>query len=277
MCELLGLNANTRADMRFSFAGLRKRGGDTGNHKDGWGISFYEGRGASSFHDAKASTESELADFIERSPVRSRIIISHIRKANRGKVCMENTHPFKRQLYGCDWVFAHNGQLKGIKKRPLRFYETVGTTDSEHAFCYLMDCIRETFPERPKNPRNLWRLIEYIARKIDDLGVFNFLLSDSKYLYAYCSNHLWWLKRQAPFSEANFIDTENTIDFNQYMHSDDVISIIASAPLTTNENWVKMNAGELLIFKDGQESRLSASLKNDIALELESDKLVING
>ena len=43
MCELLGMSANVPTDICFSFAGLMKRGGETGPHKDGWGIAFFEG------------------------------------------------------------------------------------------------------------------------------------------------------------------------------------------------------------------------------------------
>jgi len=148
MCELLGLNANVPTDICFSFKGLVQRGGKTGPHKDGWGISLYEGRGSRSFHDPRASVASEIAALIQRHSIKSKIIISHIRKANRGKVCLENTHPFSRELWGCSWVFAHNGQLKGIKKRPLTFYQPIGATDSEHAFCWMMGQIREKFPEK---------------------------------------------------------------------------------------------------------------------------------
>ncbi|MGL5672600.1 MAG: class II glutamine amidotransferase, partial [Plesiomonas shigelloides] len=45
MCELLGMSANVPTDICFSFTGLARRGGQTGPHKDGWGITFYEGRG----------------------------------------------------------------------------------------------------------------------------------------------------------------------------------------------------------------------------------------
>ncbi len=262
MCELLGLSANSPADVRFSFSVLKERGGNTGEHKDGWGISIYEGRGSRSFRDPKASIDSDIAHFIEQSPIKSKIIISHIRKANRGKVCLENTHPFVRELYGCDWVFAHNGQLKGIKRKTLRFYHPVGTTDSEYAFCYMMDCIRETFPERPKNPRDLWRLIDYIARKISEHGIFSFLLSDSRFLYTYCGKKMCWLTREYPFGEARFIDTGNTIDFNQYLLKDDVITIIASSPLTDNEQWNIMSKGEFIVFKDGKQQPPCKTNKN---------------
>ena len=48
MCELLGMSANVPTDICFSFTGLVQRGG-TGPHKDGWGITFYEGKGCRTF------------------------------------------------------------------------------------------------------------------------------------------------------------------------------------------------------------------------------------
>lgn len=51
MCELLGMSANVPTDICFSFTGLVQRGGGTGPHKDGWGITFYEGKGCRTFKD----------------------------------------------------------------------------------------------------------------------------------------------------------------------------------------------------------------------------------
>ena len=42
MCQLLGMNANTPTDVCFSFAGLATRADE---HKDGFGIAFFEDRG----------------------------------------------------------------------------------------------------------------------------------------------------------------------------------------------------------------------------------------
>ncbi len=44
MCELLGMSANVPTDICFSFTGLVQRGGGTGPHKDGWGITFTKER-----------------------------------------------------------------------------------------------------------------------------------------------------------------------------------------------------------------------------------------
>jgi len=251
MCELLGLNANVPTDICFSFKGLVQRGGKTGPHKDGWGISLYEGRGSRSFHDPRASVASEIAELIQRHSIKSKIIISHIRQANRGKVCLENTHPFTRELWGCSWVFAHNGQLKGIKKRSLTFYQPIGATDSEHAFCWMMGQIREKFPEKTKNIQALWKTIHALAKDINQLGVFSFLLSDSRYLYAYCTNNMCWITRRHPFGKARLIDTGETIDFREHTTVKDVVTVVASRALTDNEEWTLMGKGEFKIFQNG--------------------------
>ena len=71
MCELLGMSANVPTDIRFSFAGLARRGGETGPHRDGWGIAFYEGRGARCFHDPQPSASSDIAKLLRSYPIKS--------------------------------------------------------------------------------------------------------------------------------------------------------------------------------------------------------------
>src|SRR3546814_415285 len=100
MCELLGMSANTPTDICFSFAGLMRRGGQTGPHQDGWGIAFYDGKGCRTFHDPAPSAESEIARFIRSYSIKSRAVVCHIRRANRGRIALENTHPFTRELWG---------------------------------------------------------------------------------------------------------------------------------------------------------------------------------
>lgn len=252
MCELLGMSANVPTDICFSFSGLLKRGGETGPHRDGWGIAFYEGKGLRTFHDPCASADSEVARFIGHYAIKSTNVISHIRKANRGRVCLENTHPFSRELWGQTWSLAHNGQLKGIKKWPLKFYRPVGTTDSEHAFCWLLGEIRERFPERPRTQAVLWNFIEHKIRAVAQLGVFNLLMCDTQALYAFCSTKLSWLTRKAPFGDAVLLDRDMKVDFAQVTTCNDVVTVIATTPLTSNEQWVVMQRGEFAVFRLGE-------------------------
>jgi glutamine amidotransferase len=252
MCELLGMSANVPTDICFSFSGLLERGGRTGPHADGWGIAFYEGKGVRSFRDPMSSCHSEVARFVKCYPIKSHIVISHIRQANRGRVCLENTHPFFREMWGRYWTFAHNGQLKGIKKWPLGDYLPVGSTDSEYAFCWLLDQIKQRFPHPPQNKKVLWRFINACCDTLSELGVFNLLLSDATYLYAYRTTKLCWITRKAPFGEAKLIDTELALDFAKVTTPDDVVTVIASQPLTHDEVWHPLDKNQLMVFRKGQ-------------------------
>jgi glutamine amidotransferase len=251
MCELLGMSANVPTDICFSFAGLIRRGGQTGPHRDGWGIAFYDGKGCRTFHDPEPSTRSEIAQLLRNYPIKSRIVISHIRRANRGRVALENTHPFTRELWGRIWTFAHNGQLKGIKKRPLDDYRPVGTTDSEHAFCWMLGRLRAQWREPPR-PAVLDRAVGELCREIRGLGVFNLLLSDSRSLYCHCSTRLAWLTRRSPFGHATLIDEDLRVDFARETTPDDVVTVVATRPLTRDETWTELEPGALLVLREGE-------------------------
>lgn len=252
MCELLGMSANVPTDICFSFTGLMQRGGNTGPHRDGWGIAFYEGRGLREFRDPHPSCDSEIARLVRNYPIKSQIVISHIRQANVGAVQLENTHPFTRELWGQYWTFAHNGQTPDVKAYPLTHYRPVGDTDSEHAFCWLMDQLRTRYPERPKDPEGLRKSLKGWCDQLRELGVFNLLLTDSEHLYCYCSTQLHWITRRAPFSEAALSDSDVRVDFKEVTSPNDVVTVVATQPLTTNESWNQMAAGELVVFQEGE-------------------------
>ncbi|HRE32427.1 MAG TPA: class II glutamine amidotransferase, partial [Candidatus Berkiella sp.] len=80
---------------------------------------------------------------------------------------------------------------------------------------------------------------------------FNILMCDSKYLYAHCSTKLAWVTRKAPFGKAKLVDEDLSIDFCHKMLPDDVITILATEPLTDNETWQRAQKGDFLVFKDG--------------------------
>lgn len=252
MCELLGMSANVPTDICFSFAGLMQRGGGTGPHKDGWGIAFYEGKGVRCFHDPNPSVDSRIANLIKEHPIKSHVVVSHIRQANVGKVTLENTHPFQRELWGYTWTFAHNGQLdKALFSKKLSYYQPVGTTDSEFAFCWMLGEIRKQFPERPENLAELSALIQTLAEELRELGVFNMLLSESTALFAFCGSKLSWITRCAPFGEASLTDCDMTVDFMKETTPNDIVTVIATVPLTENERWNTINPGQLVTFVKG--------------------------
>jgi hypothetical protein len=144
VCELLALNANTPTDMGFSFRGLSRRGGASGEHADGWGLACFppdghlDRPGLTLLREEAPAAFSALADQLaERSP-KALVSIAHIRKATRGVVALENCHPFSRSWAEQTWVFAHNGDLQGAIPLGDR-YRPFGSTDSEAAFCWLLE------------------------------------------------------------------------------------------------------------------------------------------
>jgi len=250
MCQLLGMNCNVPTDICFSFEGFARRGGATDEHRDGWGIAFFEGKGCRTFMDVQPSADSVVSDLVKRYPIRSMNVIAHIRKASFGAVQLENTHPFTRELWGENWVFAHNGDLPDYVPELSGCFQPVGTTDSERAFCAMLQQLRETHGKRP-SLEALCSTLREQARRIVRYGTFNFLLSNGEVLIAHCSTELHYLIRQHPFDRARLVDLDVSVDFRQVTSPGDRVAVIATEPLTNNEIWTRIAPGNCLVFRDG--------------------------
>jgi glutamine amidotransferase len=252
MCELLGMECNVPTDIVFSFTGFALRGGKTGPHADGWGLALYDGKFARSFLEPTPACTSVVADFLRGNPIKTLLAVAHVRKKTRGRASLENTHPFKRVLWGRHWVFAHNGTLPRVKDKPLRLEEPIGDTDSEHAFCWMIEQLRAAFPGGyPRNVRRLWRMVAELGGELGAEGKFNFLLADGQHLYARCGTKLCHIVRQAPFGRATLRDAELAIDFSAVTGATDRVAVVATEPLTRDEAWQQGTPGSLWVFRRG--------------------------
>lgn len=257
MCELLGMSANVPTDLCFSFAGLRRRGGGTGPHKDGWGVVFYEGAGIRAFHDPNPSVSSEVADLLERHPIRSTVAICHIRQANVGGVSLANTHPFIRELGGRYWSFAHNGQLhdycweQEANEYPVR-HRPVGDTDSEGVFCALLNRLSTRIEAGMQREALLQTLASLCAERAQR-GVFNVILSNGDWLFSFCSTRLSVITRRAPFRPALLQDSEVCVQLPLKTSPLDVITVVATEPLTLDSAWQALAPGEWRAWASGEE------------------------
>jgi len=70
------------------------------------------------------------------------------------------------------------------------------------------------------------------------------LLSDGRYVMAFCSTNLFWITRRVPFGVAKLLDQDVEIDFQTETTPNDVVTVIATQPLTGNETWQKIMPGE---------------------------------
>ncbi|MCT8089749.1 class II glutamine amidotransferase [Acinetobacter sp. C_4_1] len=255
MCQLLGMNCATPTDVTFSFRGFSQRAGITSDHCDGFGIAFFEDKACRLFVDNQSAVESPIAELIRNYPIKSRNVIAHIRKATQGKINLENSHPFSRELWGRQWIFAHNGDLHDFNPTLSGRFTPVGNTDSERAFCYLLDQLVLKFGYHEPKLDQVFDLLAEVSPKIAEHGTFNFCLSNGQALFTYAITKLHWLVREYPFKPAQLIDLDVEVDFSQVTTPEDRVAVITTEPLTQNETWTAFVPGEMILFQDGRPVR----------------------
>jgi glutamine amidotransferase len=252
MCELLGIASSVPIDIAFSFSGFVLRGGQTGPHADGWGVALYEGAFARTFLDDRPAFLSPLARFLHDNPIETRLAVAHIRKKTRGPTRLANTHPFVRVFERRHLVFCHNGTLPGVYTRRLAAESPLGDTDSEHAFCWLLERLRDTFPRGlPDDTIELANALFILANDLGSEGIFNFLLADGQRLFARCGDRLSHIVRRPPLGRATLVDAELVVNFEEVLHGVGTLAVAATEPLTRDEDWVQATPGTLLAFEDG--------------------------
>ena len=253
------MNSRLPASLTLSFTGFSQRGGGTDHHADGWGIAFFEsedsnpgepGKGVRYFVDRQGASTSPIAQMLRSYPIKSHNVVAHVRKATVGAVTLENCHPFVRELWGRYWVFAHNGDLKDYRPSLHGSFKPVGNTDSELAFCWLLQELSKSHAGVPSVAELTCTLAELVP-KIARHGTFNFLLSNGQALWAHASTHLYYVLRQHPFTEVHLKDDDVRVDLADLNGPDDRLATVVTEPLTTNEPWVAMASGELQVFVDG--------------------------
>lgn len=256
MCELLGITSSAPADVVFSFTGLALRGGQTGPHADGWGLSLYDGHFARTFLEQDPAHSSELARFLRRNPLLTRLAVAHVRKKTRGVASLANTHPFVRVFGGRHLVFAHNGTLPAVKERRLSYESPIGDTDSEYAFCVLLEALREAYGNRlPDDGAELGKTLFELSNELTaDGSMLNFILADGERLYARCGDNLHAIVWQAPHGQSTLVDAEVSVQLSDLLGSEPHASMaaVATSPLTRDESWVKAEPGMLWVFEAGR-------------------------
>jgi glutamine amidotransferase len=146
MCELLAISASAPVDVRLALSRLAAHGGPAGQ-PDGWGIAFAEGNDTHVWRDPHAAAGSPWVECLQKSPIRSKLVVAHIRRATQGGISLANTQPFLRELWGRTHTFAHNGNLAidpSADRGTVSRFQPIGETDSEAAFCAFLDDIART-------------------------------------------------------------------------------------------------------------------------------------
>jgi len=251
MCELLGMSFNLPVDPNISFRGFRYR---SKKNPHGWGLAFYPDESAHVIKEPIKAVESLLSKFLKDYPeVKSKLFIAHVRRGSSGSSIYKNTHPFQRELDGKEYVFAHNGTLQKYGNLETGRFKSIGETDSEYAFCHLLNCIEErgiTHWARED--------FEWLAGKLKEInkyGTFNCILSDCEFLFCYHDkdgyNGLCFIHRKPPYGRIRLLDEDWDINLARKKDPNQTGFIIATRRLT-DEPWESFRFGELIVLKDGR-------------------------
>lgn len=246
----------------MSLEEFSRHGGLSGPHKDGWGIAWYDEREIRLVKESRPAADSACVRFIQETPFTTPFAISHVRKATRGAVALRNCQPFVREMGGAWHAFAHNGDLAGIDAAmPARLdgFRPIGETDSELAFCALLERLRPLWSGKECPRLGVRRkVVEDFAAELRELGPANFLYCDGDALFAHGDRRhhddgtirppgLWRLHRHCPaggdlVSDGLHIEARGV--------EQDVV-VFASVPLT-DEGWLPFSRGEIQTAVCGQ-------------------------
>lgn len=263
MCELLGMSSDRDATLNLSLMKLAEHGGFSGPHKDGWGVAYYEGADIRLIKDAGAAADSDWVRFVGEHDLRSRIVVAHIRRATMGERVYRNTQPFMRELAGRMHLFAHNGWLPAIADTTAlspRRYHPIGETDSERAFCALLDRMTGIWAHAGKIPPLELRMqcVSRFAAELRKLGPANFLYSDGDALFAHGDRRLNAETHRAQAPGLVYLQRHCEPGAGRIATSglsiegvDQTMLILASVPLG-REPWQPLMEGEVLAVSAGR-------------------------
>lgn len=261
MCELLAMSSRQATRLTFSLQALAARSGLGQSTRDGWGAAFYQGTDAALFREPAPASDSPLVRLLETQGPPTQLAISHIRHATHGAIALANTQPFVRELAGRTHVFAHNGHLPGIGQdarfAPKHFHP-VGETDSEQAFCALLDRLQALWLTGPPPALDArLAMVTAFAAELRELGPANFLYADGEILFAHghrrvqSSGHieppgLFLLERQCG-------DTGEPLQVQGLCvgYGYQQVVLLASVPLSS-ESWRPLAEGETVAVSAGQ-------------------------
>lgn len=258
MCELFGMSSRVETSVNLSMELLARRGGNLGHLGDGWGIGLYDANDARLFREPEAAGDSAWVGFIGTQPIRSRLVMSHLRHATQGEVSLRNTQPFARELGGRMHLFAHNGHLPGLEGRlagQWGRFRPIGSTDSEIAFCVLLERLMPLWARSEPTLSDRLAVVSHIAEQLREIGPANFLYSDGELLFAHGHRRIQRDGSTAPpglylLSRECAVDPHVLAAAGILLGNPQRVTLVASVPLT-QEAWRPFGEGEIVVVSGG--------------------------
>lgn len=226
----------------------------------GWGFAWYPGneKAAMVVKDATSPFNNSLTRVLQDwRHFHSAHFVCHLRGAAK-RISQTGTQPFVRSLAGRDFILVHDGDmnikaLRALYSKETPFFEPMGKTDSELAFCLLLNRLYQ------KKAR---RFIDFgfaelttLLRSFAKLGTANFILSDGQdMVFFHGANHqrgLHWTKRKPPHAQA-ILETDNIrLDLSNPLDINRTVIIAATSPFS-DIGWQPLADEQLIVVRRGK-------------------------
>lgn len=239
MCMLFGLSAREKT---VTNEYLRAFYSHSNEHPHGWGLAVISRDNAAI---EKESVEASKSNYLKErlsEPIKSRLLLAHIRYATVGNVEYKNCHPFTgKDSLGRRWTQVHNGTIFDYPALLKYFKVQNGDTDSERIFLYLLDKLGDA-QEQKGGELSFDERFDLFDQIISDMAKgnkLNLLLTDGRDLYVHtnCKDTLYYLEK-------------------------DGCVIFATVPLT-DEKWQPVPFTTLLAYRDGKLVRTGTDHGNE--------------
>ncbi len=230
-------------------------------------MAFYDGR-----NDMHTYSEITTASFCKtvhqvcQSRVKTRNLVAHVRLATKGEVHLRNVHPFRRSLWGQQFLFAMNGDIPlycNKREQNSGPFATIGDTDSEAFFVDLLNYLYHEFGGNRYPPKlDLCQAIsKYCSDITSSIGeegiILNFILSSGpKTLFAY--SHPGSRPGSSVWNGLYFTLSED-LDRNVR------VSVITTKPPVMDDKvWSEIQRGESILFEEGVPIKFSPIATNNL-------------
>ena len=251
MCEIFCFNSNTPKQVNKCLECFYNHSED---HPHGWGLANMQSNEFVIDKEPMKASCSEHLKNILSNPVIGKNVFAHIRLATMGEIISPNCHPFtEADDNNRSWMLIHNGTIFDYPQLNKYIEKEKGNTDSERILLYIIDKVNQFEKDigRLSTIKERFNLLVDIVADLSKNNKLNLMFYDGDltYIHSNMRDSLYYLK-------------------------DDESFLVATTPLTDDENWKPVELNKLFGLIDGNIIFESAEHENEFILTEEHEKAI---
>jgi len=223
-------------------------------HPHGWGLATMQSDEFVITKEPIKATCSQHLKNILSNPIIGKNVFAHIRLATVGEIISPNCHPFiEADDNNRSWMLIHNGTIFDYPELDQYKDSENGDTDSERILLYIIDQINDFEQQKsaPSTIKERFNLLTEIVSKLSKNNKLNLMIHDGDltYIHSNMKESLYYLKNEEGF-------------------------LVASTPLSDDENWMQVELNKLFGLIDGNIIFESEQHNNEFILTEEHEKIM---